>query len=99
MPRTLYARLAAVLVALFVVIGIVYAVISGALIQRYMLELTQHFNRDLAQRILEDGKLVVGGKLDGQALKKTLGAYMDINPSIDRGLERSSPRHTSMRPS
>ena len=83
MFRTLYARLAAVLVALFVAIGLAYAVVSGSVVQRYLQELTQHFNRDLARRILVDAHLVVDGRLDEQALKETFSAYMDINPSIE----------------
>lgn len=83
MPRTLYARLAAVLVALFVAIGAVYTIVSGSVIQRYLLELTQHFNRDLARRLVIDGDLVVDGRLDADALKATFSAYMDINPSIE----------------
>jgi signal transduction histidine kinase len=83
MPRTLYARLAAALVALFVAIGTVYTLVSGSVIQRYLLELTQHFNRDLARRLVVDGNLVVKGRLDAVALQATFSAYMDINPSIE----------------
>ena len=83
MFRTLYARLAAVLVALFVAIGLAYTAVSGSVVQRYLQELTQHFNRDLARRILVDARLVVDGRLDEQALKETFSAYMDINPSIE----------------
>lgn len=83
MFHTLYARLAAVLVVLFVAIGLAYAVISGSVAQRYLQELTQHFNRDLARRILVDARLVVDGRLDEQALKETFSAYMEINPSIE----------------
>ncbi|MCG8428724.1 MAG: HAMP domain-containing histidine kinase [Chromatiales bacterium] len=83
MLKTLYARLAAVLVALFVVIGVIHVAISSSVIERYWQELTQHFNRDLATRLLMDGKLVVDGRLDQDALKATFDAYMEINPSIE----------------
>ncbi len=83
MFRTLYARLAAVLVALFVAIGVIHVVISGSVIERYLQELNQHFNRDLAKRLLMDGRLVVNGQLDQQVLKSTFDAYMEINPSIE----------------
>jgi len=81
--RTLYARLATVLVLLFITIGVGYTLISGSVVQRYLQELTQHFNRDLAQRLLDDGNLVVDGRLDDKALKSTFSAYMEINPSIE----------------
>jgi signal transduction histidine kinase len=83
MLRTLYARLAAVLVGLFLVIGLLYVLIISSTLQSYLQELSQHFNRDLAQRIVADRQLVASGRLDQQALKQTFSAYMDINPSIE----------------
>lgn len=83
MLNTLYARLAAVLVILLLAIGIIYGVVSTATVERYLVELTQHFNRDLARRIVADRNLVAEGRLDKEALKSTFGAYMDINPSIE----------------
>ena len=83
MFRTLYARLAIVLVALLLVIGLIYAFIIYSTTERYLQEITQHFNRDLAQRIVADRNLVSAGQLDQQALQATFSAYMDINPSIE----------------
>ncbi|MGD8590621.1 MAG: ATP-binding protein [Chromatiales bacterium] len=83
MFRTLYARLAAVLVGLFLVIGLLYVLIITSTLQSYLQELSQHFNRDLAQRIVADRGLVASGRLEQEALKKTFSAYMDINPSIE----------------
>jgi signal transduction histidine kinase len=83
MLRTLYARLAAVLVGLFLLIGLLYVLIMTSTLERYLQELSQLFNRDLAQRILADRGLVASGKLDQQALQKTFSAYMEINPSIE----------------
>jgi len=83
MLRTLYARLAAVLVFLFLLIGLLYTFIINLTSERHLQEITQHFNRDLAQRIVADRRLVVEGRLDQQALKATFSAYMDINPSIE----------------
>ncbi len=83
MFRTLYARLAAVLVVIFVTIGVSYGVITSATVERYLQELSQHFNRDLARRIVADRNLVEEGRLNEQALRSTFSAYMDINPSIE----------------
>lgn len=83
MFRTLYARLAAVLVLLFLVIGVIYVLITNSTTESYLQEITQHFNRDLAQRIVADRKLVTSGQLNQAALKATFSAYMDINPSIE----------------
>jgi signal transduction histidine kinase len=83
MFRTLYARLSIALILLFLIIGGIYGLITTSTIERYMQEITQHFNRDLAQRIVADRKLVADGRLDDQALKATFNAYMEINPSIE----------------
>ncbi|MEE9358012.1 HAMP domain-containing protein [Candidatus Vondammii sp. HM_W22] len=83
MFRTLYARLAVVLVVVFIAIGLTYAVITTTTVQRYLQELSQHFNRDLSRRIVADRNLVEEGRLNETALKNTFSAYMDINPSIE----------------
>jgi two-component system, OmpR family, sensor kinase len=81
--RTLNARLSVALIGLFLVTGLLYILISSAVTERYLQEITQHFNRDLAQRIVSDRQLVIDGEMDDDALKATFSAYMDINPSIE----------------
>ncbi len=83
MPRTLYARLSLALVLLFVGIGLVYTLITTSTTKQYLQQISQHFNRDLARRIVADRNLVAEGLIDQSALKKTFSAYMDINPSIE----------------
>jgi signal transduction histidine kinase len=83
MIRTLYARLSLALVGLFLVTGLLYTLITTATTERYLQEITQHFNRDLAARIVADRGLVIDGEMDDQALKKTFSVYMGINPSIE----------------
>jgi len=83
MLHTLYARLAAVLVALVLAIGLAYALISASAIRHYLQELSQRFNHDLARRIVADRNLVEEGRLNQRALKAAFHAYMDINPRIE----------------
>ena len=83
MLRTLYSRLSAALILIFVAIGITYGVVATSAIKSYLQELTQHFNRDLAKRIVADKNLVREGRLNQTALKQTFAAYMDLNPSIE----------------
>jgi two-component system, OmpR family, sensor kinase len=83
MFHTLYARLSLALIGLFLVTGLVYTLISNTMSERYLQEITQHFNRDLAQRIVADRQLVIDGEMNDAALKATFSAYMDINPSIE----------------
>jgi signal transduction histidine kinase len=83
MFRSLYARLSVALIGLFLVTGLLYSLITVATTNRYLQEITQHFNRDLAQRIVADRGLVIDGAMNDLALKKTFSDYMDINPSIE----------------
>jgi signal transduction histidine kinase len=83
MFRSLYARLSVALIGLFLVTGLLYTLITVATTNRYLQEITQHFNRDLAQRIVADRGLVIDGAMNDLALKKTFSDYMDINPSIE----------------
>ncbi len=83
MLRTLYSRLSLALVALFLVTGIVYTLITASMTESHLQEITQHFNRNLAQRIVADRQLVIDGEINQSALKSTFSDYMDINPSIE----------------
>ena len=83
MFHTLYARLGTALLVLLLAVGTLYALVTVLTTQRHMQELTQHFNRDLAKRIVDDRNLVAAGQLDRRALKETFSAYMAINPSIE----------------
>jgi signal transduction histidine kinase len=83
MFRTLYARLSLALIGLFLVIGLLYTLITAATTERYLQEITLHFDRDLAATIVADRGLVIDGEMDDQALERTFSAYMVINPSIE----------------
>ncbi len=83
MIRTLYARLALVLVVLFISIGLLYALISTSSTRHYLQEVSQQFNKDLARNLVADRNLVEEGRLNEAALKETFHQYMVINPSIE----------------
>jgi len=83
MLKTLYARMALVLVLLFAAVGLLYALISTSATVHYMDELNQKLNRDLARNLVADRNLVAEGRIDRMALKDTFAQYMVINPSIE----------------
>ena len=83
MIRTLYARLALVLVVLLTSIGLLYALISTSATRHYLQEVSQRFNKDLARNLVADRNLVEEGRLNETALKETFHQYMVINPSIE----------------
>ncbi len=79
----LYTKLAAGLAMLLVFVGLLYALISVSATQRYIQEVSQRLNRDLARNLVMDRNLVAEGRLDQQALKRTFAQYMTINPGIE----------------
>ena len=81
--KTLYARMALVLILLFAAVGLLYALISTSATVHYMDELNQKLNRDLAKNLVADRNLVAEGRIDQMALKETFAQYMVINPSIE----------------
>lgn len=83
MLRTLYARLSLALVLLLALVGAVYLAVSWSSMHRYLQEVNQRFNRDLARNLVADRNLVAQGRIDEAALKETFHQYMVINPSIE----------------
>ncbi len=81
--RSLYGRLALGLVLILLTVGAVYTVSVRYLTQQWQQTATQHLNRDLARNLVDDRRIVVDGRIDVDAMKKTFMAYMSINPSIE----------------
>ena len=83
MFRTLYARLALVLVLLLVSIGVIYSLVTVSATRHYLREVNQQVNRDLARNLVADRNLVEEGRINDKMLKETFRQYMAINPSIE----------------
>ena len=83
MLRTLYAKLALVLVVLLTTVGVLYALLSTSATRHYLQEVSQKLNRDLAVNLVADRNLVAEGRLNEAALKETFHQYLVINPSIE----------------
>ena len=81
--RSLYGKLALVLTALLIAVGITYLLAGQALTRHYTEKAYQQINRDLARNLVADRQLVSAGKLDKDALADTFKVYMTINPSIE----------------
>jgi len=83
MLRTLYAKLALVLVVLLITVGLLYALLSTSATRSYLQQVNQQFNSNLARNLVMDRNLVEEGRLNQEALKETFHHYMVINPSIE----------------
>ncbi len=103
--KSLYTRLAAGLVLLLFVIGVLYAALNSIATQRFVAQLNQDLHRSLAQNLVADKNLVAQGKINEAALKQTFQQYMVVNPSIEiylldlegRLLSYSADPHSVMR--
>ena len=83
MVRTLYGKMAAVLLGLFSLIGILYVLLTLFTTQIHMQEVHQKLNRTLAANLVSDKTLMIGGRVNDKALKEIFHMLMVINPSIE----------------
>lgn len=83
MLRSLYAKLALVLLGLFVVIGTSFIIISIFTTERYEQEVNQKLNRELAELIVAEKIILLDSRVNHDALKEIFHMLMVINPSIE----------------
>jgi two-component system OmpR family sensor kinase len=81
--KTLYAKLALVLLALFCVMTAAYLALTMMTTRLYMDEATQRLNRTLAANLAREKPVVRDGRLDRQMLDQVFDALMAVNPSIE----------------
>jgi len=83
MLKTLYAKLAAVLLALFCVIGGIYVALTMLTTRLYIDEINQKLNRTLAATLAREKPLMKNGKIDRSMLHQVFDALMAVNPDIE----------------
>jgi signal transduction histidine kinase len=83
MKNSLYAKMAFVLLVLFVAIGIALVVISVISTEKYQQEVNQKINRELAELIVAEKIILQDNKINKEALKEIFHMLMVINPSIE----------------
>ena len=81
--RTLYTKLAAVSLLLFVVLGLVYVGLTLYTTEHHFREVQQKLNLDLADHLVDDKILIVDGQINEAELKDAFHMLMVINPSIE----------------
>lgn len=90
MLKTLYSKLALVLLGLFLLIGIIFVIMSVYSTEMYQQETSQKLNRELAQQIVAEKTFLQDNEIDREALKEIFHMLMVINPSIEIYLLDSS---------
>ena len=81
--KTLYAKLAAVLIALLCTLGLLYGAFNLYATKVFLQELNQRFNRDLARQLLVQRNMAGGDWLQKEQIKELFSYYMHINPAIE----------------
>jgi signal transduction histidine kinase len=83
MFKTLYAKLAAVLLGLFCLIGIFYVLLTLFTTQMHLHEVNQKLNRTLAKHLVSKNTLMTNGRINEEGLKEIFHMLMVINPNIE----------------
>jgi len=83
MFKNLYTRLAAVLLGLFLVIGVLYTLLTIYTTRIYFQEVNQKLNRILAQHLVSEQVLLKNGRVNNDALKNIFHMLMVVNPGIE----------------
>ena len=83
MSRSLYGKLALVLLFLFCAVGVLYTLLTVFTTRMYQQEVNQKLNRVLARNIVADQLLSSQGEVSPYALKELFHLLMVVNPSIE----------------
>lgn len=83
MIKSLYSKLALVLLGLFIVIGLSFIAISIMSTDKYQQEINQKLNREIAELIVAEKLILQDDRVNKQALDEIFHMLMVINPSIE----------------
>ncbi len=80
---SLNKKLSLLLLALFILVGILLALITRYSSVQYNLEITQRLNGSIAMYVAAEEPLIIDGKYNEGALKKLAHQAMVINPTVE----------------
>jgi len=83
MPRSLYARMVAVLLGLLLFLGAILVAVTFYTTRRYEEEVVQRLNRSLSANLVAQDVLLANGEVNEAALEKVFKTLMVVNPSIE----------------
>jgi signal transduction histidine kinase len=83
MFKTLYCKLAAVLLGLFCLIGALYILLTLYTTRMYFQEVNQKLNSTLAQDVTSEKILMEDGRVNDKALQDIFHMLMVVNPGIE----------------
>ena len=83
MLKSLYSKLALVLLVLFCLLGVSIVILTQFASDMYQQEVVQKLNRDLARQIVAEKILIEDQQINRQGLKEIFHMLMVVNPSIE----------------
>jgi signal transduction histidine kinase len=83
MAKSLYAKLAIVLLLLFVLLGVTILIVTQFASDMYQQEVVQKLNRDLAKQIVAQKILMEDNRISEKGLKDVFHMLMVVNPNIE----------------
>lgn len=81
--NSLYWRISATLLIIFILLGLVYVVIAVNSSKQYFAETTQKLNADVAEHLLQEVNPFVDEKVNEDALGVIMHSMMAVNPGIE----------------
>jgi signal transduction histidine kinase len=83
MVKSLYTKLAIVLLLLFCLLGVTILIVTQFASDMYQQEVVQKLNRDLAKQIVAQKILMENNRISEKGLKDVFNMLMVVNPSIE----------------
>ncbi|MEJ2729626.1 MAG: ATP-binding protein [Deltaproteobacteria bacterium] len=83
MVKSLYTKLAIVLLALFCLLGVTILIVTQFASDMYQQEVVQKLNKDLAKQIVAQKMLMEDNRINEKGLKDVFHMLMVVNPSIE----------------
>jgi signal transduction histidine kinase len=81
--NSLFWRLSATFLLLFILLGLAYTFITSLAANRYFNETTQKLNADVADHLLAEISPFVDGEVNKASLDKLMHSMMAVNPAIE----------------
>lgn len=83
LTNKLYLRISGIFIAILMVVGVVYFMITTYASDRYFQETTQRLNAHVAEQMLVEVEPFVDGQVNKDALGKIMHSMMAVNPGIE----------------
>ena len=81
--KYLFLKISALLLGLFMILGLVFVGLTGFYAKEYLQETNQMLYGGIAEKMIKEVTPLVDGKVDTMAVQKIINSNMIINPSIE----------------